>query len=92
MGNTIGDSVSFEAYLDKKHQYTTNSNPNMQQVLDLANEGKKFTTKNGYPAKATVGQKGFWERANDKMKKSLDDTMRSFLDNHIDKILGCLKK
>ncbi len=75
---TTGDSVSFEAYLDKKHQYTTGSNPNMQQVLELANDGKPFTTKNGYPARATVGQKGFWERANEKMEKSLNDTMRSF--------------
>ncbi len=75
---TTGNSVSFEAYLDKKHKYTTGSNPNMQQVLELANDGKPFTTKNGYPARATVGQKGFWERANEKMEKSFNDTMRSF--------------
>lgn len=75
---TTGDSVSFEAYLDKKHQYTSGSNPNMQQVLELANDGKPFITKNGYPARATIGQKGFWERANEKMKKSFSDTMKSF--------------
>ena len=76
---TVGNnSVSFEAYLDTKHQYTTGSNPNMQQVLELANDGKPFITKNGYPARATVGQKGFWERANERMSKTFTDTMKSY--------------
>ena len=75
---TNSNSVSFEAYLDQKHQYTTGSNPNMLQVLRLANSKVPFYTKGGHMARATVGRKGFWERANKKMKKSFNNTMRRF--------------
>ena len=77
---TSGDVSSFEAYLETKHQYTSGSNPNMQQVLELANDGTPFVTKNGYLARATVGSKGFWERANKKMNTTFINTMRSFFD------------
>lgn len=73
-----GDTISFEAYLDTKHQYTSGSNPNMQQVLELANYGKPFITKNGYPAKPTVGNQGFWERATAKMQDTFYDTLKKF--------------
>lgn len=73
-----GKKVSFEAYLDKNHQYTTGSNPNMEDVLNLANYGKPFTTKNGNKARPTLGKKGFWEESEEKMKKTLDDTMGKF--------------
>ena len=73
-----GNSVSFEAYLDTSHTYTTGSNPNMQQVLELANYGIPFTTKNGKQARPTVGKKGFWERIEKKIEKRLEDTMGKF--------------
>ncbi len=73
-----GNSASFEAYLDTNHQYTSGSNPNMQQVLELANDGRPFITKNGYPAKPTVGSKHFWDRANEKMEQTFEDTMKDF--------------
>lgn len=75
---TVGNEASFEAYLDTKHNYTTGSNPNMEDVLKLANYGTPFTTKNGGKAKATLGKKGFWERSEKKIEKTLDDTMSKF--------------
>ncbi len=75
---TSGNEVSFNAYLDTSYTYTTGSTPSMTQVLDLANYGIPFTTKNGYPAKPTLGKKGFWERAEKKMQKTLDRTMKKF--------------
>ena len=74
-----GDSVSFEAYLDQSHGYSTGSNPSMGQVLDLANYGIPFETPNGV-ARPTVGSPGFWERAEKKMGETLDDTMGQFFE------------
>lgn len=76
--STLGNEISFDAYLDTSHNYTSGSKPTMTQVLDLANYGTPFTTKNGYPAKPTLGKKGFWERAEKKMQKTLDRTMKKF--------------
>ena len=76
--STEGNEVSFEAYLDKSHQYTTGSNPNMEDVLNLANYGKQFTTKNGGKARPTLGKKGFWEESEKKIEKTFDDTMKKF--------------
>lgn len=75
-----GDEVSFDAYLDQNYVYSTGDNPSMGQVLDLANYGIRWKTKSGAPAKATVGKNGFWERAEKKMEKTLDDTMSQFFD------------
>ena len=71
-------TVSFTAYLDTAHNYTTGDNPNMEQVLDLANYGEPWRTKGGSFAKDTLGKKGFWERAEKKMEKTLNRTMRQF--------------
>ena len=79
--NTVsGNTVFFEAYLDTNHQYTTGDNPNMQQVLELANYGKPWITRNGdgVPAKPTVGKKGFWEASEKKMEKNLKQVMGRF--------------
>ena len=76
--SSSGHTVSFDAYLDTSSGYTSGSNPSMMQVLGLANYGTSFTTKNGYPAKPTLGKKGFWERAEKKMQKTLDRTMKQF--------------
>lgn len=76
--SSSGNVVSFKAYLDTSGGYTTGDNPSMAQVLDLANYGKPWTTKSGSPARATLGKKGFWERAEKKMQRTLDRTMRQF--------------
>ena len=76
--SSSGNVASFKAYLDTSGGYTTGDNPSMKQVLDLANYGKPWTTKNGSPARATLGKKGFWERAEKKMQRTLDRTMRQF--------------
>lgn len=73
-----GGQASFEAYLDTNHQYTSGDNPNMQQVLELANYGTPWTTASGATAKQTLGKKGFWERAEKKMDKTLDITLKKF--------------
>lgn len=73
-----GNTVSFEAYLDKDHQYITGDNPNMEQVLNLANSGKAWTTKGGKQARATLGKKGFWEASEKKMERTFNRTMRKF--------------
>lgn len=67
------NDISFNAYLDQTHQYTTGDNPTMAKVLNLANYGKPWKTASGALARQTVGKKGFWERAENKMEKSLDD-------------------
>lgn len=64
-----GDSVSFDAYLDQSHTYTTGKNPTMHDVLILTNNG---SFPGLHPA---VGKTGFWDRAEDKMQDILDDVM-----------------
>lgn len=75
---TGGKTVSFEAYLDQKHQYTTGDEPTMDKVLNLANSGIPWTTKSGSSARRTVGKRGFWERAEKKIGKSFEKTLGSF--------------
>lgn len=70
--------VSFDAYLDTNYQYTSGDNPNMQQVLELANYGTPWITSSGATAKPTLGRKGFWERAEKNMEKSLKYTLKNF--------------
>lgn len=72
------DQVYFEAYLDQKHHYTTGDKPNMDVVLELANYGKPWTTKNNKLAKPTVGKKGFWERAEKKMERDFEKTLKRY--------------
>ena len=67
-----GDTMYFEAYLNQQHHYTSGDRPYMGQVLDLANYGKPWVTASGNPARPTVGKKGFWERAEKKVKKSFE--------------------
>jgi hypothetical protein len=50
----------------------------MQEVLDLANDGTPFITKNGYPARPVVGKGQFWQRSEKKMQKTLNQTLRKF--------------
>ena len=76
--HSAGNIISFKAYLDTSWNYTTGDRPSMTQVLNLTNYGKPWTTKRGYTAKATLGKKGFWERAENKMGKTLELTMKKF--------------
>lgn len=77
--------ISFDAYLDLTHQYSTGDEPSMEQVLLLASYGIPWQTKvyyvgdrkyGGVPAKPTVGKSGFWQRAEVKMEKDLERIMR----------------
>lgn len=76
--SSTGNSVSFEAYLDKKHQYTTGKNPSMEDVLKLANNG--ITNSSVGKLRKTVGKQGFWEEAEKKIEKDLDDTLSNFFE------------
>lgn len=71
-----GHLISFDAYLDLEHQYTTGKNPPILDVLRLANSG---ITKGsvGY-LRPTLGKKGFWESSEKKMERVLNSTMRKF--------------
>lgn len=71
-----GNELSFQAYLDQNHVYTTGKHPTMLDVLNLANNGINNSSV-GY-LNSTVGRSGFWDNAEEKMKKTLDDTMKNF--------------
>lgn len=73
----VGGSVTFEIYLEQGGGYGTGDNPSMAQVLDLANYGSAWTTKSGRTARPTVGNQGFWEKAEDQMQKILDQEVGS---------------
>lgn len=70
-----GGEVSFKAYLDTSHQYTTGRGPSMKTVLDLANNGGDMKNP---PMRAVVGNTGFWDRAEEKMEKDFNETMMKF--------------
>lgn len=78
--NQDSNSVSFDAYLDTSHQYTTGSTPTMEDVLKLANDGIPFITQGGHPARPTVGKRGFWDDAKKKMEITLEHTIGKFFD------------
>ena len=48
----------------------------MDKVLDLANYGIPWASY----VNPTVGKKGFWERAEKKIEKDLEDTMGKFFE------------
>lgn len=75
---TSGNSIQFEAYLDDTHQYTSGKNPTMTDVLNLANYGT--TNSSVGKLRATVGNRGFWERAVIKIENTFDETMRNFFE------------
>ena len=70
-----GGEVSFTAYLDNTHVYTTGDNPDMQKVLELANDGTQWITANGKKARLAVGRREFWERAEKNMEKDFEETL-----------------
>lgn len=72
----VGKTVSFDAYLDTTHQYTTGKNPTMLDVLNLANYGT--TSSSVGDLRPALGKKGVWEAAEKKMDKTFNRTMRKF--------------
>ena len=74
--STVGNEVFFKAYLDKNHQYTTGKNPTMEDILNLANSG--ITSSSVGKLRPVVGKSGFWDRSEQKMEKTLTDTMNKF--------------
>lgn len=73
--HTNGGEVSFTAYLDQNYVYTTGDNPDMEKVLNLANDGIQWVTSSGYYARNTVGNKKFWERAEENIEKDFEETL-----------------
>lgn len=72
----VGHLVSFDAYLDLRHQYTTGKTPSMLDVLRLANSG--ITHSSVGCLKPTLGKNGFWEASEKKIERTLNTTMRKF--------------
>lgn len=70
-----GNEIYFSAYLDQTHQYTTGKNPMMSEVLDVANDHYYSSV---YGLRSPVGRQHFWDRAEKKIGKTLDQTMRRF--------------
>lgn len=71
------NEVSFEAYLDKEHQYTTGKSPTMSDILNLTKLKPERNSSVGY-LRMVKGKVGFWERANQKMGERLDESLSRF--------------
>lgn len=71
--NKSGKIISFNAYLDLSHQYTTGKCPPMLDVLRLADSG--ITTGSVGYLRPTLGKGGFWKASTTKMEKTLNSTM-----------------
>lgn len=69
-----GNEISFNAYLDRNFTYETGDKPAMGAVLNLANYGIIWAPY----VRHTLGKKGFWERAENKMKNRLNNNMNNF--------------
>lgn len=62
-----GNSVSFMVYLNPAGGYTSGSYPSMQTVLHWTNDG----------GGGTIGNHGYWERAESKMGQTFTSVMAS---------------
>ena len=72
-----GNAMSFEAFLNTQHQYTTGKNPNMLQVLRLTNDLKTDQPGIGRLLESK-GSPRFWDRVLQQMEKTYDDVLSSF--------------
>lgn len=72
-----GNEISFQAYLDTQHQYTTGKNPTMLQVLRLTENLMTHQPEIGYLRRAK-GSPHFWNRAIERMKRTYNDVLNSF--------------
>lgn len=70
-----GNKISFNAYLDKNHKYTTGKNPTMEDILNLTKATPVHNSSVGY-LRSVRGKVGFWERAKDKMERDFNETLR----------------
>ena len=73
--STFGGRVSFDAYLDQQHRYTTGKNPTMHQVLEVAESHKNCSY---YKLRAPVGHQGFWKRSQKSMASDFKKIMRKY--------------
>lgn len=71
-----GKSASFDAYLDQTHRYTSGKHPTMHDVLRLANNGE--TNSSVGKLWPTAGKGGFWDRAETKVKKTFERTLKQY--------------
>ena len=71
-----GNSVSFKAYLNENHQYTTGKNPNMKDILNLTNYG--MTNSSVGKLRHAVGKERYWEKAKQNIEKDFKETMGKF--------------
>lgn len=74
--NVNGNEMSFEAFLNTQHQYTTGKNPTMLQVLLLAND--IMTKQPDIYLKEAKGSPHFWDRALKQMEKTYNDVLSNF--------------
>lgn len=70
-----GNEISFNAYLDENHRYTTGKNPTMEDILNLTKATPVHNSSVGY-LRSVRGRVGFWERAKDKMERDFNETLR----------------
>ena len=73
--STNGNILTFNAYLDQSHQYTTGKSPSMAAVLDVAND---HSLASAYVLNPPLGRQHFWDRSEKKIEKTFNKTMRSF--------------
>ena len=69
----FGGRVSFDAYLNQEHRYSTGKNPTMHQVLLVAETHKNCSY---YKLRAPVGHQGFWKRSQKSMARDFKKIMR----------------
>lgn len=73
--SSTGGKVSFNAYLDDTHQYTTGRQPTMRTILTMANQGGSMKNP---PMAALDGNPGFWDRSKEEIERELKQTMTRY--------------
>lgn len=69
------NEISFNAYLDEKHKYTTGKNPTMEDILNLTKATPVHNSSVGY-LRSVRGKIGFWDRAKDKIERDFNEILR----------------
>lgn len=72
-----GNEISFKAYLDTNHVYSTGKKPTMLDILNLTKSKPEHNSSVGY-LRGVCGKIGYWERAEGKMERDFDETLRKF--------------
>lgn len=76
--STLGNTISFEAYLDTNHVYDTGKKPTMLDILNLTKSVPERHSSVGYLGGNVRGRTGFWERSLERMERDFDETLRKF--------------